>query len=214
MTLLPLSPSQKALLERSTAAYQSQVDDRTRAYLESRGLLGAIDRLRFGAVTSPLPEDELMRGRLAIPFIGPRGNIYDIRFRCIEDHDCKELGHGKYMGSDRPTRMYNTRAISAPTSYLFITEGELDAATLEMCGWPAVGITGMNGWKAHYARMLAGFSDITLIADGDEAGQKLAAKVRQALSGVRVIVCEQGQDVNSMFGNHGKEGLAALLRKE
>jgi DNA primase len=161
-----------------------------------------------------------MAGRLAIPFIGPRGNVYDIRFRCIEDHDHKdsEVRCPKYLGSDGvETRMFNTRALLAPTDYIFVCEGELDAATLTACGWPAVGIPGAHAWKLHYSRMLAGFSRVILVADADEAGKKLAVKFRKALpSSGSVILCkyENARDVNEVFVQYGKDGLAALLRGE
>jgi DNA primase len=158
-----------------------------------------------------------MAGRLAIPFIGPRGNVYDIRFRCIEDHDHKdsEVRCPKYLGSDGvETRMYNLQSVTAPTDFIFLTEGELDAATLFSCGWPAVGVPGANAWKPHYGRILAGFSRVVLVADGDDAGRKLAAKVQSAMrSSCHVMVAPPGHDINSLYVERGKDGLAAFIRE-
>ena len=192
------------------------MDDRGRAYLAARGLDRTIDTLLFGVVLSPRPEHQQMRGRLAIPFIGPRGNIYDMRFRCIEEHDCKEEHCPKYLGVPGvETRIYNARALTAPTDYLMVTEGELDAATLTACGWPASGIPGANAWKPHYSRMLSGFSKVILFADGDEAGEKLAHAFRKSLvSSGTVIMCEKGQDVNSIYLRDGKAGLQSLLKED
>lgn len=219
MSSVPLSSGQKKSLASAAQAYNSQLADdaEAQAYLESRGLSGpASETLRLGVVRSPRPEHTRMAGRLAIPYIGPKGNVYDIRFRCIQNHDCKEESCPKYLGSDGvETRMFNTRALVAPTDYIFVTEGELDAATLVTCGWPAVGIPGANGWKKHYPRMLGGFSQVVLVADGDDAGQKLASTFRKAMPTVgRVILCGQGQDVNSTYMTEGKEGLARLLKDE
>ena len=215
MSSVPLSSSQKRSLASAAEAYHSQLDDQALAYLETRGLASshAIETLRFGVVRSPRPEHMRMAGRLAIPYIGPKGNVYAMVFRCIEDHDCKEVGCPKYLALDGERRMFNTRALVAPTNYLFVTEGELDAATLTVCGWPAVGIPGANAWKPHYGRMMAGFQSVILFADGDDAGDKLAHAFRRALPSVgRVIICES--DVNDTFTRQGKEGLAALLKEE
>lgn len=220
MSSQPLSASQKRSLASAAEMYHSQLDEAALAYLEARGLGSphAIETLRFGVVRSPRPEHTMMRDRLAIPFIGPKGNIYDIRFRCMDPHDHKdsEVKCPKYLGSDGvETRIYNTRALTAPTDYIFVTEGELDAATLTVCGWPAVGLPGANAWKNHYPRMLAGFGKVILVADGDDAGRKLASTFRRAMpaSGV-VMMCGQGDDVNSVYVREGKEGLIALLRDE
>jgi 5S rRNA maturation endonuclease (ribonuclease M5) len=65
--------------------------------------------------------------------------------------------------------------------------------------------------------MLAGFSRVILVADADEAGKKLAVKFRKALpSSGSVILCkyENARDVNEVFVQYGKDGLAALLRGE
>lgn len=218
MVSQPLSTSQKRTLDGAAKAYHDQLagDEQALAYLEARGLSPSIETLRFGVVRSPHPEHTSMTGRLAIPFIGPRGNIYDIRFRCIENHDCKELGCPKYMGIEGvETRLYNTQALVAPTEYLLVTEGELDAATLVTCGWPAVGVPGAQAFKPHYNRMFAGFSKVVLFADGDDAGKSLASKFRRALpTSGRVILWGQGDDTNSVFVREGKEGITRMLKEE
>lgn len=219
MSSTPLSRSRKASLARAAETYHAQLEHDVKGmeYLAGRGLSSrSIETLRLGVVRSPLAGDDRYAGRLAIPYIGPRGNVYDLRYRCIEDHDCKEADCPKYLGyPDVKTRMYNVQALKAPTDYLLLTEGELDAATLVECGWPAVGIPGANAWHPHYSRMLSGFSRIVLIADGDDAGRKLASTVSRALPAqVRVIMCYQGQDVNSTFTEHGKQGLVDLLRED
>lgn len=215
MTSEPLSDSQKSTLERAATAYHESLDDRTREYLSHRGLLGVASSLRFGTVAVPDPENHDPRtvGRLSIPFIGPKNNVYYMKYRCIEPHDCGEMDHGKYINMPGRLRPYNVRALTAQTDYLFVTEGELDAATLEACGWPAVGIGGWGDWKPHYPRMLHGFRRVVLIADGDDKGRKLADKFLDTMpSGARVIVSASGQDVNSLYQAGGKAALEQLIR--
>ena len=220
MSSVPLSTSQKRTLAGAAKAYNDQLatDAEALAYLEARGLGSSrvIETLRFGVVRSPHPEHSQMVGRLSIPSIGPKGNVYSIRFRCIEQHDCKEEGCAKYMGLEGvDTRLYNAQALVAPTDYLLVTEGELDAATLVACGWPAVGVPGAQALKPHFARQVAGFSKVVLFADGDKAGKDLASKFRRALpSQGRVILWGPGDDTNSVFVREGKEGITRMLKEE
>lgn len=218
MSSRPLSAGQKKSLASAAEMYHEQLDDQALEYLGARGLLPGIETLQLGVVRSARPEHSMMVGRLAIPFIGPKNNIYDIRFRCMDPHDHKdsEVRCPKYLGLDGvETRIYNAKALVAPTDYIMITEGELDAATLTVCGWPAIGLPGANSWKKHYPRLLAGFSRVVLVADGDDAGHKLASTFRRAIpSSGRVILCGQGLDVNEIYIREGREGLVELLKGE
>jgi DNA primase len=76
-------------------------------------------------------------------------------------------------------------------------------------------LPGANSWKKHYPRLLAGFSKVVLVADGDDAGHKLASTFRRALpSSGHVILCGPGDDTNAVFVREGKEGLQSLLKGE
>lgn len=214
MTIEPLSRSLKASLARATETYSSQLDQRALDYLDSRGLASSrvIETHRLGVVRSPLPSHEQYEGRLVIPYIGPKGNTYDVRFKCIEDHDHKDVGCAKMLGlPGLRTRMFNTQALAAPTDYIFLAEGEPDAMTYTACGWPAVGIPGANAWEPHHARMLSGFGKVALIAHGDDAGRKLAHAVRRSLPGSNVVVVAEGEDANSLYMKGGKQALLDLL---
>lgn len=215
MTLRPLSTSRRALLEKSTARYQGQLDQAAHAYLDARGLGSSrcIETLRFGVVRAPLKGHELYVGRLVIPYIGPGGNVYHLRFRCIEHGDCKSVGCSKYLGlPGEQSRIYNTRALTASTRSLIITEGELDAATVNMCGWPAIGVAGSDSWHAHYPRVVAGFESIVILADGDKPGQAFAKKVAATLpQDYRIILFPPGEDVNSIYVAEGKRGLEEMF---
>lgn len=217
MTIVPLSKSQKASLERATATYQDQLDDHGLAYLESRGLGSShvIETHRLGVVRSPLPGHEAYTGRLVIPYVGPTGNIYDVRFRCLAGHDCKEAGCPKILGlPGAQLRMYNTQALASSEDTIYLAEGEPDTMTWTACGVPSVGIPGIEAWHPHHSRMLAGFSKVVLLAHGDDAGRKLASKVGRALpSTCHVMVAPTGDDVNSLYLKRGREGLLAFVNE-
>ena len=144
---------------------------------------------------------------LAIPSIGTRG-VYALRFRCLEPHDCKELGHGKYRGlSGAETRIFNVRAVHEAGDSIAIAEGELDAVVLNQCGIPAVAVTGARNWKAHYPRVFAGFSTVYVCEDGDTAGREFSRKVSgDVLTGV-IINLGTGQDVTDIFLSEGESGI-------
>src|SRR5579863_4946438 len=95
---MKLSAEQRLLLEKSTATYEQNVD-RAAPYLVARGFTEAVARsFRFGGVPDePLPGDETFRLRLSIPYLTPAG-VVSLRFRCIDSHNCDEMGHPKYLG--------------------------------------------------------------------------------------------------------------------
>lgn len=218
MTSQPLSASLKRSLERSAETYHAQLDDAARAYLEGRALGGrVIETHRLGVVRNPIKGEERFRGRLAIPYIGPKGNVYGMNYRCMEDHDCKELDHPKYdKPAGLPSRMFNTQALMAPTDYLFVTEGEIDAISVTACGWPAVGMPGANVWSHRHARMVAGFTKVVLLQDADEAGSKLAATFLRSLPQAgRVMLCEyrEARDFNDILRLYGVDGVREFFKE-
>ncbi len=219
--LVPSSQQRKSSLEKATARYAASLESNqpARDYLERRGLLHIAGPLRFGVVESPLAEHRMYEGRLAIPFLGPKGNVYDIRYRCLADHDCHEAKCPKYLGDPGvQTRLWNTAALAANTRTVLVTEGELDAATLVACNLPAVGVPGANGWREHYPRVLAKYEQVVVVGDGDKAGRDFASRVVKTMRSVARAVIISGEDgandVNDFYVRHGKDELLKLLKGE
>ena len=213
----PLSSSQKQSLEIAATTYQKQLSPSLKDYLYARGFSDeVIDESRFGQVTEGLNGHEYLQGRLVIPYIGPRGNIYNLRLRCMEHEDCKAEGCDKKYTSlpGYPNRVYNVRALVSADDSIHVTEGELDAVTLGACGLSAVGIPGVDSMPAHFSRMIAGFSSVTLWADGDKAGRDFASAFTKAVPNARVLSMTSGEDVNSLFVAKGKAGIMAALAGE
>ena len=181
--------------------------------------------LRIGAVPdSPAPSLRHYAGRLVIPSLGPADNAYDVAFRCIRDHgfsasgeplDCKAAECPKYLflpGVDK--RLYNLRALARAGGVIDITEGQLDAATLEACGLYAVGVPGAHSWHRHHRRLFQGFDRVRVWGDGDAAGREFAKHVAEALPGADVMMVEWGQDINSMYVSEGREAILAIAEGE
>jgi DNA primase len=154
----------------------------------------------LGVVVNPVSGHEQFRGRLSIPYITPTG-VVDIRFRSLGPEE------PKYMGlPGAKTGMYNVRGIWEALDSIAVCEGEVDALTLhQKVGIPAVGIPGANSWKRHYTRLLQDFETIYVFADGDQPGRDFAKNVAKELRGVVTLEMPEGEDVNSMYLQHGKD---------
>lgn len=180
-------------------------------YLQARGLVGPeASQFGLGFVAEPLPGHSRYAGMLAIPYIRRTALgetlVVSLRFRCIIDHEHR--GHGKYqtMPGDRP-RLYNTVALQLPGSSIAITEGEVDAISATLAGVPAVGVPGVQSWKKFFAEPFLGYTDVLVLADGDEPGLEFARAVAQQIPAARVVPMPPGYDVNSLVVKLGKEEL-------
>lgn len=150
-----------------------------------------------------------------IPSIGPRDNVYDVAFRCVQDHDCKAAECPKYLflpGMDK--RLYNLRALAEAGDTIDITEGQLDAATLEACGLRAVGVAGANGWKTHQRRLFQGFDRVCVWGDGDSAGRDFALRVSHDVAGADVMMVESQYDINSLYVEQGRDAVLSIAEGE
>lgn len=194
------SASQRALLDKAARKYAENIHQAT-DYLESRGINQAVAQaVSLGVVTEPEPGHEAYTGRLAIPFITKSG-VVDIRFRSLNP-----AVEPKYMGmTGAETKMYNVLDVEKAGDFIAVCEGEIDTITLSKCvGIPAVGVTGANAWKPHYTRLLADFERVFIFADGDQPGRDFANSLTRELP-VTTIQLPDGQDVNSMFAEHGAD---------
>lgn len=204
---------QRLLLAQAASQYQSDLAAGTaaQAYLKSRGFTEQVaTEWRLGLVTSPLAGHDRFRGRLAIPYLTPAGPA-NFRFRCLQSHDCKEAGHGKYVGLEGfETNLYNVLDLSKPGDTICVCEGELDAITLSMSGIPAVAVPGATNFKKHQARCLDDFSRVLVLGDGDTAGSGLNKKL---INDVRAIPVRmpKGHDVNSLYLEGGADALRRLI---
>jgi len=202
-----LTHSQRELLEKAVTHYQGSIH-LAEEYLAGRGLsLNDAATVRLGLVEEPLTGHEQFRGRLAIPYITPSG-VVDIRFRAIGPQE------PKYMGMPGvQTRLYNVNALLTAEGYIAVTEGEIDAITLNYkCGIPSIGVPGANSWKRHYSRLLQDFETVFIFADGDQPGSDFAKKIAQEVQGVTIVNMPEGHDVNSMYLQAGSDWFAEKVK--
>lgn len=205
-----LTVEQRISLEYATAQYEQNLH-LAGGYLSKRGFdEETASSFRLGVVVSPVPGDENFVGRLAIPYI-TRAGVVDIRFRCIEDHDCKAIDCKKYLGHPGwPLRLFNVEALFAAEDFIILTEGEMDAMIATQAGLPAVGVPGTGGWKPHFNRIFEDYQRVYLFADGDEPGRKFGARLSSDIGAI-VVSMPDGEDVNSAYLKFGEDYLRSRI---
>lgn len=206
------SPARKVWLQATAEKYHEALNDQASAYLERRGI-SPEQRSQYllGVVSEPEPAHEPYEGRLSLPFITPTG-VVSIRYRCIQDHDCKAVKCLKYLqGKGEGDHLYNVPAFRERHPAIAVCEGELDALTIDTHVMPAVGVPGATKWKDYWTRLLEGYEQVFAVGDGDDAGRDFTGRLVELLPNARAVVMPSGSDANSYFVEHGADALSALI---
>ncbi|MFF4019983.1 toprim domain-containing protein [Streptomyces sp. NPDC001843] len=208
-----LSAEQRRFFEQAATTYQTDLsgDTAALAYLKTRGLSPAdAATFRLGVVRRPLVGHEQYSGRLAIPYLTPSG-VVNIRFRCLQPHDCKAMDCPKYLSANASeTNLYNVLDLKKDSSSIVVCEGEMDTMSFSLAGIPAVGVPGIEAWQKHFARCLEDFEVVYSAGDGDKAGAKLNGLLAREVK-ARPLRFPLGEDGNSIYVKEGTDGLRRLL---
>ena len=166
----------------------------------------------LGVVTGEVVDHETRVGRLAIPYMTPSGPV-NMNFRCISHpHGCE--GHKKYLTHPGlGNNLYYVKAFEHAGDFICITEGEIDALTMNICGIPAIGVPGATKWMEHWTEVFDDFAYVYVMQDGDRAGEDFVNLVRENISHAVAIQMPDGEDVNSMYVKHGTLYLHERLAK-
>lgn len=214
--LEPITGDRQRLLGEAISRYTEALhhDVNGAQYLISRGFTRQIaERFRLGVVRGPMAGHQKYEGMLAIPYLDGLGEPLTVRFRCISEHDHRAYHHGKYNSLPHdPGRLYNVGALHRAEDVVHLTEGEVDAMTLEVCGLPAVALPGAHAFMARHRKMLAGFSRVYVWGDPDDAGSEMVSKVMSSLRQAVPVNLIDG-DVNETFIGQGKAGVLSLLER-
>lgn len=176
------------------ALYQSQMTEAGLSYLLGRGIDQSVaEEFSLGLVADPLPMDRIYRGRIAIPVLKKIG-CTGFSFRCIEDHDCKEVGHSKYL-TKGPQQLFNVKALESNDRVIGITEGQFDGIMCSgVVGIPSCGIPGVKAWRSHpwWKSLFAGHRRVLVFADNDSGkdrnyGSELGDAICEDLPAAEVI---------------------------
>lgn len=128
----------------------------------------------------------------------------------------------RYKDITKERYLYNTQelknalALGLPVYY---AEGEKDVETLRKLGLPAVTAGGTSDWKAQFAEKFSG-AWVTILADNDEAGKKLARRVAKDIKDIcycyRIVTpseAEKGDITDYIEAGHSKDELLQLIEK-
>lgn len=186
-----LDEEQRKSLGEACHLYQAQMTPEGLSYLNGRGISQEVaEEFQLGQVVDPLPQDRMYRGRIAIPVLKKIG-CTGFSFRCIEPHDCKEVGHSKYL-TKGPQQLFNTKALESSGRVIAISEGQFDGIILSgVAGIPACSVPGVQSWRGHpwWKSLFAGHRRVLIFSDNDsgkernygsELGQAICEDIPQA----------------------------------
>lgn len=207
-----LSPSRKEWLGATAEKYHKALDETALAYLANRGIeTSQVEQHLLGLVSEPEPVHADYTGRLSIPFVTPTG-VVAIRYRCIEDHNCKDAGHPKYLqGKGEGDHLYNVPSLRERHPAIAVCEGEIDTITVDTHVLPALGVPGATKWKSHWTRLLEGYERVFAVGDGDDAGKDFTGRLVEMLPNAKAVIFPQGQDANSFYLERGPEALSEFI---
>lgn len=207
----------RAALEPAVERYAEALAEspETLEYLAARGIHvdpdmpdGWGNPHRLGLVVDPIPDHENMRGRLAIPYIPPRGGPVGMKFRCLRHADCKAVDCPKYLAhAGMGQRLYGVQAFRVPSPIIAVTEGELDAIVATEAGIPAVACPGVKAWNDAWQYLFEGYEQVLVFGDGDEAGTSFAERLADQITGARAVTMPDKEDVTSLVVKHGVDAL-------
>jgi DNA primase len=179
------------------------------------------DALRLGLIGQREPQRfyEKLFARLVFPIINPAGKIVGFGGRVLDQ------GLPKYLNSSETPLfhkgatlygLYQARDGIRKTDRAIVVEGYLDVIALSQHEITDVVATLGTALTVEHVRVLSRYTkNIIALFDGDEAGQKAAARsfeifVEAGMLG-RAAFLPQGDDPDTFVRRHGRASLEALL---
>ncbi|MFP5239210.1 MAG: DNA primase [Acidobacteriota bacterium] len=159
------------------------------------------------------------RGRLMFPIHEVSGKVVAFGGRVMGEGDPKYLNSSDsviYKKGEHLYGLYQARANLARAGRVLLTEGYLDVIALHQHGFTeAVGVLG-TALTAQQVKRLTGFTrQVTLVFDGDAAGEKAALRSARMLllqgAECRVVLLPQGEDADSLLKSGGADAFKACL---
>lgn len=208
------SNAQSKLLLEAAQRYAQEVSPEVLVALAERGISEQVAaRFQLGTVTDPINGHEMYEGWISIPYITANGNCVGFKFRRVND------GKPKYGSpTGQKAHLYNVSDVLLMSAYIVICEGELDAViTSGMLGIPAVGVPGVQGWKAHFPKLFNGYDTVYVVGDNDikedgsNPGAEFAKRVANEIINSQIVTLPAGLDINDYYLAYGRDATRALL---
>lgn len=140
------------------------------------------------------------KGWVTFPRFDKDGRVVAVKFRSIgEGKDLKAFSQVNNMDS---RAMFNAESIS-PLLPVYLTEGELDACVLEMCGFTAVSAPSANADISTEGRIQLKLAERVFLAgdnDGSVGNEYMAKLLRELKENTHIILWPDGcKDANDFF---------------
>lgn len=107
-----------------------------------------------------------------------------LRFRSLKEKGSKGLRYMSPQGRQPSVPFLSwsaSRVAIENKSTLYICEGEFDALSIVLAGYPALGVSGWGVWKDEWCEYLRGVESVVIIGDGDMGGLRLIEKVATSI---------------------------------
>ena len=203
-----LSPVQlKSSLE-AAIQYNKDLSAEAIKFLADRGISKEVaDQYLLGTIVLPVTGHENYKGWLSIPYLTVMGHCVGFKFRRLDEGKPK---YGAPLG--QKGHLYNVSDIILSSEYIAICEGELDTIIASaILGMPAVGVPGVQAWKAHFNRMFTGYGRVYVIGDNDlkddgtNPGAEFSRMVAQEIGNATIVSLPAGMDLNDLYLAKGIE---------
>ena len=203
-----LSPVQlKSSLE-AAIQYNKDLSEEAINFLADRGISKEVaDQYLLGTIVLPVAGHENYKGWLSIPYLTVMGHCVGFKFRRLDEGKPK---YGAPLG--QKGHLYNVSDIILSSEYIAVCEGELDTIIASaILGMPAVGVPGVQAWKAHFNRMFTGYGRVYVIGDNDlkddgtNPGAEFSRMVAQEIGNATIVSLPAGMDLNDLYLAKGIE---------
>ena len=203
-----LSPVQlKSSLE-AAIQYNKDLSAEAINFLADRGISKEVaDQYLLGSIVLPVAGHENYKGWLSIPYLTVMGHCVGFKFRRLDEGKPK---YGAPLG--QKGHLYNVSDIILSSEYIAVCEGELDTIIASaILGVPAVGVPGVQAWKAHFNRMFTGYGRVYVIGDNDlkddgtNPGAEFSRMVAQEIGNATIVSLPAGMDLNDLYLAKGIE---------
>ena len=163
---------------------------------------------------------------ITFPLKDKSGNIVSLYGRRIAESNGHNVEFGKHYYTANRKGLYPGYP-EANTEILIITEAIIDAASLLQCKdvmhrVSILSAYGTNGLTAEHKAAIAelqNLQEIIFFFDGDPAGKEASKRYSKELTSTDAMPCvsivptPEGEDINSLFVNYGKEAILQLIEE-
>jgi DNA primase len=162
------------------------------------------------------------RDRLMFPIRNLSNQVVAFGGRIIKDVDEPKYINSNdsiiYKKGEHLYGLYQARRAMSATKNGLLTEGYMDVLTLHQYGYAnACGVLGTALTPQQIKRLTGFCSNVDLLFDGDAAGRKAALRSAEMILtrglSCRVVLMPEGEDVDSLLQQQGKEAFEAVLSR-